>query len=70
MIVMDSIERFFKKYQLRNRQRHLNKLFQQDGLTDEVITLQIQINNERNEYGISDENVSDLNGIIYPKDVM
>ena len=48
--MIDKIKRFFHKIQLKNKQKHVNKLYERDGLTDEVLNLQVQINQERNEY--------------------
>ena len=52
---MYNIKKFFKKISLKNKQKHVNKLYEMDGLTDEVLNLQVQINQERNEYNITDE---------------
>ena len=52
---MYNIKKFFKKISLKNKQKHVNKLYERDGLTDEVLNLQVQINQERNDYNITDE---------------
>lgn len=52
---MYNIKKFFKKISLKNKQQHVNKLYERDGLTDEVLNLQVQINQERNEYNITDD---------------
>lgn len=52
---MYNIKKFFKKISLKNKQKHVNKLYERDGLTDEVLNLQVQINQERNEYNITDD---------------
>ena len=53
--MIDKIKRFFHKIQLKNKQKHVNKLYERDGLSDEVLNLQVQINQERNEYNITDD---------------
>lgn len=52
---MFNLKKFFKKISLNNKQKYINKLYQEDGLTDEVLNLQVQINQERNEYNITDD---------------
>lgn len=52
---MYNIKKFFKIISLKNKQKHVNKLYERDGLTDEVLNLQVQINQERNEYNITDD---------------
>ncbi len=52
---MYNIKKFFKKISLKNKQKHVNKLYERDGLTDEVLNLQVQINQESNEYNITDD---------------
>lgn len=52
---MDQTEREFQKVRLRNKQRHLNKLFEKFGLTDDILEEQLKINEERNSLDIPDE---------------
>ena len=52
---MLNLHKFLKKISLKNRQNKVNKLYERDGLSDEVLNLQVQINQERNEYNITDE---------------
>lgn len=53
--MMDKVKRFFHKIQLKNKQKQINKLYQEEGLTSEVLEKQVQINKERNEFNITDE---------------
>ena len=44
-----------KRVQFRNRQRAINKQYEREGLTDEVLDAQVALNMERHEHDISDE---------------
>ena len=44
-----------KRVQFRNRQRAINKQYEREGLTDEVLDAQVALNIERHEHDISDE---------------
>ena len=55
-MLMDSLEYTKKKTELRNRQRVIDNKYKEEGLTDEVLDLQLAINKERKEYNIPDEN--------------
>lgn len=48
-------EMMIKKVNLRNRQRELNKQFEKEGLTEEVLIKQAEINSERHELDLVDE---------------
>ena len=52
---MFNLEKFIKKINLRNKQRIVNKKYREDGLTAEVLEMQIEINTERYLYDIPDE---------------
>lgn len=56
---MFNVEKFIKKINLRNKQRIVNKKYREDGLTAEVLEMQIEINTERYLYDIPDPD--DLN---------
>lgn len=45
---------FLKKLQLKNRQRAINKKYDKEGLTDEILDAQIELNKLRNELDIPD----------------
>ena len=46
---------FIKKIQFKNKQRAINKEYEKNGLTDEVLDAQIELNKLRNEHDIADE---------------
>jgi len=52
--MLDKTKRFLKKIQLKNKQRHIEKQYNEQGLTDEVLEAQVQLNIERNKYDIPD----------------
>ena len=52
---MDNIEITKLKVQLRNQQRTVDKKYAEDGLTDEVLDKQIEINRLRHEHDLVDE---------------
>lgn len=52
---MFNLEKFIKKINLRNKQRIVNKKYREDGLTAEVLEMQMEINTERYLYDIPDD---------------
>ena len=52
---MDKDEKFKLIVNLRNEQRLLNRKYEREGLTDEVLDKQLELNKLRNEYDISDD---------------
>ena len=52
------LDSFIKKIQYKNRQRTINKKYKQDGLTDEVLDMQLELNKDRHENNISDSSKS------------
>ncbi len=52
---MLNLHKFLKKISLKNRQNKVNKLYQEEGLSDEVLRKQVEINTERNQYDIPDD---------------
>ena len=48
-------DNFLKRISLKNRQRRLNEMFEEEGLTDEILKEQIEINKMRNELDIPDD---------------
>ena len=44
-----------EEIKLRNRQRYINKMFEEEGLTNKVLNEQIKINKKRNELNITDK---------------
>ena len=45
---------FLKKMQIKNKQRAINKQYEKEGLTDEVLDAQIELNKLKHEYDIAD----------------
>lgn len=53
--VMDSKnENFLQRVNLANRQKEINRMFKEEGLTDEILKKQIEVNKKRNEHDIHD----------------
>lgn len=52
---MFNLEKFVKKINLRNKQRIVNKKYREEGLTAEVLEMQMEINTERYLYDIPDD---------------
>ena len=53
---MEPDEKYIEDLRLQNRQRYVNKMFEEEGLTDRVLKEQIEINKKRNELDIHDPN--------------
>lgn len=47
-------EDFIKRVNLSNRQKDINRMFEEEGLTDEILKKQIELNKERNRLDIHD----------------
>ena len=41
--------------ELRNKQKEINRMFEEEGLTDEILRKQLEINQKRNEHNIVDK---------------
>ena len=52
---MEPDELFIEDLKLRNRQRYINKMFEEEGLTNKVLNEQIKINKKRNELNLTDK---------------
>ena len=52
--MMDKAKRYYHKIALRNKQRALNKQYEKEGLTDELLDEQLKVNKKRNELNIRD----------------
>lgn len=50
------VRKLVRKFKLNRKQKKVNKLYEQDGLTDEVLDMQLEINEMRNQLDISDPN--------------
>lgn len=53
--MMDKPRRYLKKIGLKNRQKRINKKYEKEGLTDEILNEQVEINRLRNELNIPDD---------------
>ena len=51
---MESDEKFIQRINLQNRQKQINKMFEEEGLTDEILKKQIELNKERHRLNIND----------------
>lgn len=49
------IDTMLEEIKLRNRQRYINKMFEEEGLTNQVLNEQIKINKKRNELNLTDK---------------
>ncbi|WP_406533416.1 hypothetical protein [Methanobrevibacter sp.] len=47
-------ENFLQRVNLSNRQKEINRMFEEEGLTDEILKKQIELNKERNRLDIND----------------
>jgi len=52
--MLDKAKLYFKKIQLKNKQRAIDKQYEREGLTDEVLDAQVELNMLRNELDIPD----------------
>ncbi len=52
---MNNDEKVKMEVHLRNEQRVLNRKYEKEGLTDEILDKQIEINKRRHELDIADE---------------
>ena len=51
---MEPDEVFIEDLRLRNRQEYVNRMFEEEGMTDEILKKQVEINKKRNELDIHD----------------
>lgn len=51
---MEQDELFIEDLRLRNKQRYVNRMFEEEGLTDRVLREQLEINKRRNELDLHD----------------
>ena len=50
--MMDKLKKVYHTYNIKNRQRKVNKQFKEEGLTDELLEEQISINKLKHEHNI------------------
>ena len=53
--MLDKKERFLKRIHLKNKQRVIDKQYAKEGLSDEVLDAQIELNQLKNDLDIPDE---------------
>lgn len=53
--MLDKAKKFLKIIQVKNKQKVINKQYEEEGLTEEVLEAQAEINAMRHEYDIVDE---------------
>lgn len=53
---MEPDEEYIESIRLQNKQRYVKRMFEEEGLTDEVLKEQLEINRKRNELDIHDPN--------------
>ena len=53
---MEPDERYIESIRLQNKQRYVNRMFEEEGLTDRVLREQLEINKRRNELDLHDPN--------------
>lgn len=51
---MEPDELYIEDLKLRNKQRYVNRMFEEEGLTDRVLREQLEINKRRNELDLHD----------------
>lgn len=59
---MNILSKKYYQRKLKKEQEKINKEYEEQGLTDEILEKQIKINKKRNELGISDETILDNDG--------
>ena len=51
---MEEDERYIESLRLQSRQKQINKMFEEEGLTDEILKEQLEVNRKRNELDLHD----------------
>lgn len=51
---MEYDERYIEDLRLQSKQKQINDMFEDEGLTDEILKEQLEINRKRKEYDIHD----------------
>lgn len=49
------MSRFFDDLKIKNRQNYVNKLYAEEGLTDNILERQVEINKRRHDLDIPDK---------------
>jgi len=53
---MDSDEKYIKSLEFQRKQKRLNEMFDEEGLTDEILMEQVELNKKRHECDVHDPN--------------
>ena len=53
--MIDKAKRYLHHIQIKNKQRVINRLYDKEGLTEDVLKKQVEVNNLRHEHDIPDE---------------
>lgn len=53
--MLDKAKKFLKIIQIKNKQKAINKKFEKEGLTDELLEAQVKLNQKRHKHDIPDE---------------
>lgn len=53
---MDSDEKYIKSLGFQQEQKRINEMFEEEGLTDEVLMKQVELNKKRHEHDVHDPN--------------
>lgn len=48
-------DNFLQKIHLKNKQRRINEMFEEEGLTDEILNEQLELNRKRHDMDIPDD---------------
>ena len=48
-------KQYLRKIQIKNKQRAINKAYEKDGLTEEILDAQIELNRKRHQHNITDK---------------
>ena len=51
---MEKEEKYIEDLRLQSKQKQINDMFEEEGLTDEILKKQIEVNKKRNEHDIHD----------------
>lgn len=54
--MMGEDERYIENLRLQSRQKAINRMFEEEGLTDEILKEQLEVNRKRHELDIHDPN--------------
>lgn len=53
-MIMEDDEKYIENLRLQNKQKLINEMFEEEGMTDEILKEQLEINKKRHELDIHD----------------